>query len=271
MENFIWTDKKFIDYNFVMDTELKNVSYTQSVSGDNSIIVRNAINLLLRMSYFIDEKNISPNTPQGWFQLHAFSIYSRLAYAIKIIFELWLRDYYQESSVLLRHILEGFVQVRYFYNHPDKVELHLTSTRNRDRIKFKDMFEECAVGSYEKIYGDLSNFAHSGLGSLMTRMEVYTDSSKNRVKVGCEFDKTLADYIIEQIIDYCYGYINYADVFFPSMIKEIQTFSDSSTTEEILTYRDMFLQEIKNRLNKPLATKNQQDFFDNIMKPLIEK
>ena len=82
MQEFIWNEKKFIGDNFIITSECSTITHTRGVAGDIPIIVRNAINLILRMSYFITEPSILPNTPQGWFQVHAFSIYSRLAYTI---------------------------------------------------------------------------------------------------------------------------------------------------------------------------------------------
>ena len=63
-------------------------------------------------------------------------------YTVRTIWILWERAYYAEAAIVVRHRLETFVQVRYFLDHKDKLQSHLTATSQSGRVSCKVMFDE---------------------------------------------------------------------------------------------------------------------------------
>src|SRR5207249_4574673 len=94
-------------------------------------------------------------------------------------------------------------------------------TRKKDRVSFYKMFEEAVPGSYEKLYGQIiSDIAHGGFTAIMFRQD-NSDPAGPRMIIGCEFNALFSAFVTEYAFMCSFGFINYADVFFPSMISKM--------------------------------------------------
>ena len=75
-----------------------------------------------------------------------------MPYSFRAVSALAYRGYNPEGYVVLRHILEVFVQLRYFSIHRDLLRPHLEAKSAKGRVKFKTMFEEFSPGYYDDYY-----------------------------------------------------------------------------------------------------------------------
>jgi hypothetical protein len=98
--------------------------------------------------------------------------------------EMLHRGFYLESAILLRHLTELLVQVRYFEHHTQRVLQHLSAKRAKDRVKFQSMFDEVAPGYYRTYYSLASGMAHGGVASTMLRV----DMTASKGRFGCHYD-----------------------------------------------------------------------------------
>lgn len=254
--NEILTDIKWIE-------KTKNKVETESLHawGPGFDILTDSINIFFNLTHFLTEE-IDPETNEGAFFNTAYSSYLRLPYTMYCIRNNWLNGFYLEAIVLLRHLIEGFACIRYFSNHKERVIPHYTAKRHRDRVTFREMFDELAPGFYLKIYGKIySNFTHGGVGTLATRVK-YTSPTEGKVYVGCQFDETYSKMIIGQSNIYSYGYLCYLDEFFPTI--------NSRISEELINKIDAKKSELKHILNSEKINEVAKEFWQEIIKPFVE-
>ena len=62
------------------------------------------------------------------FHTLAYNTYAQLPYTLTVIQDLYVKGYYLEAIILLRHIIENFGKLRYFVLHKDLVKQHLNLT-----------------------------------------------------------------------------------------------------------------------------------------------
>ncbi len=263
IQEYEWSDR-FMSLEHLSQTEEETAEQTWRLYGGNGFIrMRNLINLFLRLSYFLKEDGIKPDSDDGYFQQRTYFTYLRLPYNYKVIYDLWLKGYYIEACVIFRHVLECFVQLRYFSKHREKVKAHMLATKLKGRISFKTMFEEIAQDSYEFMYSKvLSHIAHGGIGASTFRGE-YTSPTEGVINMGCKFNQIFSDYVINQTLSIGYGYLNYADEFFPSLLSNI--------TSDIASKRSLYLKEYKAFIDLPRQSPQQQEAYERIIKPFVEK
>jgi hypothetical protein len=219
MKEYFWFDD-MMGVEYLRETEDYTIKQTNEAYPEAPIHIKNLLNILFRFQYFLhDIGQAQPHRFQ--FEQQAYCTYIRIPYSFQALYNLWTRGYYLEASLVLRHIIEGFVQLRYFNNHLDQIEKHLHSDRARDRVSFRTMFEEIAPGSYKDFYGTLlSGLAHGGIAADMYKMK-YTSTSLDSIVQGCEFNEALSRFIIKNALDFGYGYLNYAHEFFSTLSKTI--------------------------------------------------
>lgn len=105
-------------------------------------------------------------------------------YTASDIYALWLRGSYLEAVILLRHLVEVLVQLRFYNDHREAYLSHLRYDMRRrgaplppngprpQRPVLRTMFEAVAPGFYDDHYGPhFSNTAHGGLMSTVFRSE----------------------------------------------------------------------------------------------------
>lgn len=184
---------------------------TSRVSG----AVRNfpgLIDILLDLPHFFGDLE-TENAERSLFDFFVRSHYFQMPYTFRVMFDLWLKGYYFECMLLFRSILEIFVQLRYFQVHPEQLEGHLKATKP---VTFRAMFDSFADGYYTSHYGPLlSPISHGKTGHLAFRFGIFGDDPY-RVRVGCEFDETLAAFVLNQLDALLFGYLNLFSSFFPN-------------------------------------------------------
>ena len=207
--------KNFMNINYLIQSENKTLSDSHIQVRDIFVNYPVLIDLLLKLPYFSGNLK-KPNTNMGKFQLYCLESYIQAPYTFRAIYILCEKGYYLESIILFRHLLEIFIQMRYFNKYPNKLEGHMII--KKDRISFKTIFDEFSIGYYDKYYAtQFSEFAHGKKGKSLFRFE-QIDSNKRIAIMGNYFNKVLASYIMSNVITLLYGYINFFEVFFPNNI-----------------------------------------------------
>ncbi len=244
---------------YLLRSEKTTVDETLGSYADKQANLMLLINLFFKLSHFINE-DVEIESIDNNFQVLAYSTYLQLPYTLKTIHDLWLKGYYLESLTILRHIIEGFVKLRYFANHRDEIPKHINGER---RIPFRKMFDEAAPGYYIFHYGKmLSDFAHGGFKAYLLRVEYYSQT-EGRVKTGCEFDAKVSGIVIFQTITFCFAFLNYLDVFFPTILSRLNG--------DICKERDTILSNLKLKMSGNRGTKEQQKEWESVILPFISK
>jgi hypothetical protein len=250
-----------MDLNFLINSEIETINNTSSNIPIAESVIENYINLFFKYQYDM-KTDFIPDSDDHYFHSLAYYNYARLPYNIRSVYTIWEKGYYLESIVLLRHIVEGFIQLRYFFKYKDKIKTHFEASRSRDRIQFKTMFDEFAMGFYEIMYGKFySRFAHSHFVSSIFRANFTPE--RGELIYGCEYNDQHANLIINQLTTFCYAYLNYIEVFFPK-------FPELIGDEDYKKYSEN-LSGIRSQVFQPKATEEFQRDFDKMILPLIEK
>ena len=157
-------------------------------------IVPGLLSTLFRLTYFVE----SP-APQDRVHFFVFERSVRIPYTLRSIWILTVAGYYAEAAILLRHLLETFVQMRYFTKHPSKLIGHLTG-KKKDRVAFSTMFGEFSPEYYDRHYRVLCGVAHAGvaLTALQGMQTPKTADGKWLTPIGCEFHPGVSSYVVNQ-------------------------------------------------------------------------
>jgi len=173
---------------------------------------------LLRLQYHEGPLE-DPSTPRGAVQSFCHSQYAQVPYTVLSARDLWRRGHYLEATLLVRHLLEVFVQMRYFHKHPANMTQHWTAQTPKDLTPFRLMFEDLVPDSYRTFYSLLSKLVHGG-GTVVFRRETVeidpaTGLPSYRTLVGSKFDETSAGYIYVYLLSLILGILNHYPLFFP--------------------------------------------------------
>jgi hypothetical protein len=205
------------DLHFVALTEEEAMCATRNYFGESDININFLLDVWLRMQHFrgADEPL---TTDDGVFQSIAYFQCAQSPYTLLSTYQLWRRAYYLESAILLRHVLEIFITLRYFKDHPNLYMNHITA-QPKGRVRFETMFEELSPGSYDIAYRKLSTIAHGNINfGFRSDLSAVTGSGEERVVtpfVGSHFDQDLAMLIHGFYTSIALGFLNYYDRFFP--------------------------------------------------------
>jgi hypothetical protein len=206
---------RFPDVAFVEATEETARCATQTAFSDRDWRFRFVIDELLKLPHF-DGECEPVSTPMGSFQGYARVQCAQSAYTLLAAYRLWRAAFYSEAIVLLRHLLEVFIQLRYFRKYPERVNAHVTAKLPKDRVPFRAMFDEFALGSYEKVYRLLSNFSHGNATLLVrTRTKTSDDPMGLEFVKGCEFDLYLAKFVYLFLVCIALAFFDHHSSFFP--------------------------------------------------------
>ena len=213
---------RFPDIQFVIQTEEEAVRVTDENLGQLPVAVTRTINMLLRLQYC--HGYLEPvSTDRGTFQVYCVGQYAQAIYTLLTAFRLWRQANYLESWVLIRHLFEVFVQMRYFERHPEQRMQHTISQTQRGRVQFRTMFDELSTHAYDQIYRfPLSRFAH-GNANLLFRGEFFApeaadSTGRMRPIMGCQFDRRQANLCYFFIANIALGLLNCYSTFFPQSI-----------------------------------------------------
>lgn len=199
-----------IEYLETSEAETKELTWKVYATGNDKVCT--IINLLFEMSYcFGTLENIE--TIIGNFQSTCSINYIQIPYTFYNVFNLYERGHYLECLILLRHILETLLKMKYLYKHLDKHDDHVyLQNKGKGKITFLTMFNEFGMKDfYDKFYGShLSDAAHGIIMKDLFRSRRF----ENKTVMGSEFNQKFASYIINIIIALLSGYINHFPLFF---------------------------------------------------------
>jgi len=189
------------------------------------------INTFFKLLHFIGELEL-PESDRGVFQSVSATHYFQAPYTFWILYDLYEKGYYLEATILYRHLVEAFIQIRYYDKYPAKIVKQLK------KKNFKIMFDEFAPGYYEITYGPLlCDAAHGSRFKDFCRFE-RKSPTVGRTRTGCEFNAFLTTFVINQSIALLFGYLNIFGNIFPK-----STIKSNSTVHKAL-------QDVKNGLSK---------------------
>jgi hypothetical protein len=209
--------QSYMDIDFVKLTEAQAVDETRSVFGETDLGLNFIINTWFKVQHFTGK--VEPvTTDHGCFQSYAYFQCLQSPYTLLSAYELWQRASYVEASILLRHSLEVFVQLRYFHKHPELCMNHVTE-QPKGRRKFLTMFDDLAPGLYDVAYRNLSKITHGNI-VLGFRGDLPASTSQGAhhtvpVVAGAQFERNLAMLVHAFWIITMLGFLNYYPRFFP--------------------------------------------------------
>lgn len=197
----------YFNLKHLTESEAKTQEITRNTLQGIRDNIPDIIDLLFKLEYFFGElENIS--APRGYFQFMCCTHFFQAPFSFWILYGLYETGYYLEANIIYRHLIEAFIQMKYFHKYPEKAESQLT------RKNFKVMFEEFAPGYYEKYYHLLCDTAHGVLCKDLYRVD-RKSTSEGRVRMGCEFNILFATAVINSCVVLLYGYLNIFEVIFP--------------------------------------------------------
>jgi hypothetical protein len=253
--------KRYPDFQHVVQTEEQVLGETRRFFGEREWKLVYVINDFLKLPYF--NGAVEPSgTNQGDWQAYCVGHYAQMPHTMLSVYRLWRQGYYLETSALLRHLLEVFVQMRYFERNLGRLRQHWTGTNRRDFVMFRAMFDELAPNSYELVYKQFSKFAHGNL-NLMFRAQIVAPAIMQSKPMmypfsGSQFDEVSAIFMHIYITGLMLGFVNYHPVAFPQ-----NTVNSNSEFSEDLAHTKEWLEAIfdegKNRTQdkQTLATLEQ--------------
>ena len=214
--------KRLLTFDDILEGENRTIVETQGIYPGLSQEIPLALNVLTQLNYF---KGNAPDihTNEGSFYSYCGHQYLHSPYSFRACYMLWERSYYLESAIILRLILERFIQIRYLYRHQDLVNIVWSGAKKKGvkakKITFKDMFEDIVPGYYDKWYGPiLSGFAHSKLAANYFRIERTSPAEATSVMIP-RFDKK-GTLVINKLIPLLFGYLKFFPIFFPDGFRD---------------------------------------------------
>jgi hypothetical protein len=249
--------RKLMNFKFQVSSENTTQQITLSKLPTWFLKFPSLLNSLFEVGYFIGTSK-DATSPEGHFYTLGYNNLIQFPYTIRATSILVETGFYSESIVLIRNLYESFFQLRYFYNHQDKLMAHW---KNKSRVRLKTMFEEIAPNFYEQIYGkQFSEFAHSGIASSIFRTK-YDSSEEGKTRMGCEYDEAGCGYVINKIIVVLFGILNYVPILFPQY--------PNLVTEEIEAKRKDSLEWLNFVMKSHATEKPDSKIFYDLVSPLI--
>ena len=140
------------------------------VLGTPIILVAQASDVLLALSGYHGNSDAEVNSPDHLFYWWAYERASQVLFSLRASILLWDAGHYIECVTLIKHLVEAFVQLRYFDANRPALRQHIMARRRKDRVTFRMMFDRFSTGFFDSQYAALyANVSHSGLAfSVMT-------------------------------------------------------------------------------------------------------
>lgn len=104
---------------YLLQTEEETRAATRRELAGEHDHVPIIIDTLFKLPHLIGQLE-SINTPKGEVQAYCSECYVTAPYTFWCLYDLYERGHYAEAVILLRHLLETFVQMRYFWEFPQK-------------------------------------------------------------------------------------------------------------------------------------------------------
>lgn len=247
-------ERKLMDFDYLIVTENSTIYKTIKEFPIWNSKSEQIINILFAMCYSMGkEENVE--SPEGAFHYIASSHYHRLPYTMSTIFDLIKRGAYLESTILIRHLYEILVQLRYFNNHKDTVHDY---SINKLRIQFKTMFDEICPELYTDIYKQFSNYSHGGVWANKFRVN-YISKDEGFIYYGSEFIEKFALYVTAHQLFLSYGFMNYVPTFFRKF-SDLVPIDIEGRRNDLLKW---LLESFESSYNEEFGNK---EFYQNIIK-----
>jgi hypothetical protein len=147
------------------------------------------------------------------FHSFAWQRYAIVPYSIRSLFLLLERGHYDSCVLLVRHLIEIFVQIRYFTSRKEKVGGHWVNTHP---IPFRPMFDSLSPGYFEEYYGAQMSSAAHGKGNIGPFRFQELEGQNMAVLKGFAFDRGAAGYAIIHGLVLAYGYLKHFPACYPA-------------------------------------------------------
>ena len=242
-----------MNFEYLLQTESETIKISHDKHPGWFNYYNKLINCLFHIVYFVGEEK-EVESDDGYYMTFAHNQLLKLPYTVRAVTVLTERGFYLESALLVRHILEVFVQLRFFNKYKEKLNEYVLKKR---RITIKTMFKEFNPELYSKMYFALSEAAHGNFGSAVYRT-TYKSATEGTTIIGSIYNEMFSNYILNQLIPLIYGTLNFIPVFF-------RHYKDL-VPPKIELNRESVLNELKEMMNS-------QPKFEKILKdiiPLIE-
>lgn len=183
-----------------------------------------AIDLLLKLNYFIDVPAKTEETPAGYLGYFIHHKYLEAPYSLHVCNSLLERGYYLNALIQLRSLLDYFVSCRFFYKNPQYVMPYMKGEKclngNKGYIGTSHIYNEFSGYFYNQYYGTLfSNFAHGKGGEKMFRVNLL--SREAGIQLVPTFKIENAFMIINHLVPIIHGYLKHRETFFQGCLKPL--------------------------------------------------
>ncbi|MCB2298886.1 hypothetical protein [Clostridium tagluense] len=178
-------------------------------------------------------------TLTGELQSIAYIHFVQFPYTLKLIYEQIMTGYYLESQILIRHLFETLLQLKYFYKNPDKIKAHF-----EHNINVKKMVDNITNKPLYDCYRQLCAYTHGFIMKDIHR----TDRKNNVTYVGNVYNEDNCSVPINYISEIMLGFINIYGAIFTK-----NTLDESIVAKELREYsRDLcvILRDEHVRINK---------------------
>ena len=223
------SDKNWININYISKQEEMVKHQTEDFfgKGRNGFcdIALDGIELLLQgIGYLRNEDYLE--SKDGWNNFnHAlrtltFYQYYRITYTFKASYNLFSQGYYTEASILMRHIIETFIRLRYIAKERNIQLIDLTFAGHRGfkdkkfKITYKAQFDKIAPGLY-KYYQILCDIAHGAMASYILKTKIV--GNKVLVDTGVIFKPEDSTFITNQFYVYLLAHLEFMMWVFPEI------------------------------------------------------
>lgn len=218
MEDFFGKDREgFCDYALNgIDLMIKGVLYLRNSEIDK----------------FVDADVVKYNDFRHALRIFSYHHYHRIIFCFKAAYNLLLQGYYTESALLMRHVVETFVRLKYIakMQNEDFVNLAFSGHRGlngkRFNVTYEKQFNEIAPGLY-KYYRTLCDISHGAIASSILRSDIV--EGKIQYDMGIVFRPKESTYVINQFSVYLLAHIEFMRWVFPEIDKNR---SESYATKE---------------------------------------
>jgi hypothetical protein len=209
----------YMDHAYLVQTELAAESEFQHRLPKYQERLIDYIDTLFAVAYFVDSKGLDPD---DWFPYIAWERLALVPYSFRAVSILAYRGYNPEGYMVLRQVLEAFVQLRYFSVHRSLLRPHLEAKTPKDRVTFKTMFEELSPGYYSRYYSLASGVAHAGVHlSVMSGMTMDAVAKKLNPPLGCEFNEKKASVVVNQSLVLMLGFLVQVPSWSPTYLENV--------------------------------------------------
>jgi len=190
------------------------------------------------------------STQTGEIQSFAFTQFVQFPYTLNHIYDQIMTGYYLESQILIRHLFESLLHLKYFHKYPENLNKHIEKN-----YSIKTMIEGITKNSLYEQYRFLCTYAHGFIQKDIHR----TDRRMNKTYFGNLYKEDLCTPPINYFIELMLGFTNvYQDIF------PLNTLESSAYANDLnkyvrnwcITYRDGHI------VSNPLSAKWHEAMTD---------